>query len=192
MQARKTDHITPILRSLHWLPIHARIDYKIGVLCHNFFSDLSPYYLSSCLIVYAPGRNLRSASDNRILCVPRTKSKYGDRSFSCYAPKFWNSLPQNIRHIQSTSSFKSALKTFLFRKYLEWWASDPSLDTEIRLWWHCDFIIYLWLYINNSIYIYFTHHFNNNFLIGLISKLLVKTFYISNQHVTIFNQWLLS
>ena len=88
MQARKTDHITPILRSLHWLPIHARIDYKIGVLCHNFFSDLSPHYLSSCLIVYTPGRSLRSASDDRTLCVPRTKSKYGDRSFSCYAPKF--------------------------------------------------------------------------------------------------------
>ena len=119
MQARKTDHITPILRSLHWLPIHARIEYKIGVLCHNFFSDLSPLYLSSCLTVYAPCRNLRSSSDDRILCVPRTKSKFGDRSFSCFAPKFWNSLPQNIRHIHSTASFKSALKTYLFKKYLE-------------------------------------------------------------------------
>ena len=116
-RTRKRDHITPILQSLHWLPIHARIEYKIAVLCHNFFSGSSPLYLSSCLSVYAPSRNLRSASDNRILVKPvvRTKS-FGERSFSFSAPRIWNSLPQEIRHIDSSSSFKRALKTHLFRR----------------------------------------------------------------------------
>ena len=133
MQARKTDHITPILHKLHWLPIQARIEYKLGVLCHSFFSDTSPQYLSLCLTVYSQNRNLRSSADNRILQIPLTKSKFGDRAFSACAPKFWNSLPRSIRHLESASSFKRSLKTFLFKKYLEWCASD------LLLWyWHCN------------------------------------------------------
>ena len=119
MQARKHDHITPILRQLHWLPVQARIEYKIAVLCHNFFSDSSPHYLSSCLSVYVPRRSLRSSDDSRILQTSRFRTKLGNRSFSCSAPQVWNALPFSIRHITSSNSFKTALKTHLFRKYLE-------------------------------------------------------------------------
>ena len=31
-QCRKQSHITPLLMSLHWLPIKARIDYKLSVI----------------------------------------------------------------------------------------------------------------------------------------------------------------
>uniref|UniRef100_A0A8C6LDP1 Reverse transcriptase domain-containing protein n=1 Tax=Nothobranchius furzeri TaxID=105023 RepID=A0A8C6LDP1_NOTFU len=34
MRRRKYDHITPDLRSLHWLPIQYRVQYKIGLLTH--------------------------------------------------------------------------------------------------------------------------------------------------------------
>ena len=54
----------PLLMSLHWLPINARIEYKISVICHSFFFDLSPTCLSDLLLVYTPKRNLRSSSDN--------------------------------------------------------------------------------------------------------------------------------
>ena len=47
VKSRKSDHITPISKSLHWLPIEARIEYKLCVLCHNYFSGLSPAYLSN-------------------------------------------------------------------------------------------------------------------------------------------------
>jgi len=30
--ARRRDHITPILRQLHWLPVRQRVDFKIAVL----------------------------------------------------------------------------------------------------------------------------------------------------------------
>ena len=39
------NHISPLLMSLHWLPINARIEYKLSVICHSFFLDLSPTYL---------------------------------------------------------------------------------------------------------------------------------------------------
>ena len=40
--AKKQDHITPILKRLHWLPVRARIDYKILLITfHNYLWLLS-------------------------------------------------------------------------------------------------------------------------------------------------------
>src|SRR6218665_1151779 len=41
------DHITPILKQLHWLPIHARIAFKISLLMYHIHSGTSPSYMSS-------------------------------------------------------------------------------------------------------------------------------------------------
>ena len=117
-RCRKQNHISPFLISLHWLPINARIEYKLSVICHSFFLSLSPIYLSDLLIVYTPKRNLRSSSDNRILCIPKLRTKtFGHRSFSFTAPTIWNSLPSELRHTDSIHKFKLALKTHLFMKF---------------------------------------------------------------------------
>ena len=39
----------------------------------------------------------------------------GDRSFSAAAPYLWNSLPVELRDIQSLAIYKFKLKTHLFR-----------------------------------------------------------------------------
>ena len=36
-QCRKQNNISPLLMSLHWLPINARIEYKLSVICYSFF-----------------------------------------------------------------------------------------------------------------------------------------------------------
>jgi hypothetical protein len=118
LRAKKRDHVTSLLRTLHWLPVQARIDYKLSVLCHNFFTDSCPSYLSDLLSSYSPSQQLRSSSDTCILFIPKIRTKtYGERSFSFCAPKQWNSLPAHIRHIPTTHTFKSALKTYLFKLY---------------------------------------------------------------------------
>ena len=115
-KAKKHEHVTPLLRTLHWLPIQARIDYKLSTLCFHFFSGSSPTYISELLTVYTPTRQLRSSSDSRTLVIPHTKTKtYGQRTFTYCASTQWNSLPAHIRHSQSVHSFKRALKTHLFR-----------------------------------------------------------------------------
>ncbi len=38
-RSRKYDHITPILQSLHWLPIKFRISYKILLLAYKALND---------------------------------------------------------------------------------------------------------------------------------------------------------
>ena len=110
-QCRKRNHISPLL---HWLPINARIEYNLSVICHSFFLGLSPTYLSDLLLVYTPKRNIRSSSDNRILCIPKLRTKtFGHRSFSFAAPTICNSLPSELRQTDSIQKNKLALKTHL-------------------------------------------------------------------------------
>ncbi len=96
-RSRKYDHITPILQSLHWLPIKFRISYKILLLAYKALNDLAPAYLTNLLSCYNPTRSLRSHNSG-LLVVPRiAKSTKGGRTFSYLAPKLWNSLPDNVR-----------------------------------------------------------------------------------------------
>jgi len=120
-RSKRRDHVTPLLHALHWLPVQARIEYKLCMLCFNFFSGTCPAYFSQLLTKYSIGREgNRSDNDSRVLTSIKKNINYvtlGERSFSFCAPEVWNSLPFNIRHKESMSSFKSALKTYLFRKY---------------------------------------------------------------------------
>jgi hypothetical protein len=60
-------------------------------------------------------RALRS-EDLQLLRAPRIRTKtYGERQFDKSAATLWNSLPQNIRHMQSVGIVKKPLKTHLFR-----------------------------------------------------------------------------
>ena len=61
---------------------------------------------------------IRSSSDTRMLEIQQYKRKtHGFRTFSCFGPHIWNSLPQDLRHCSTLSSFKAKLKTFLFSQY---------------------------------------------------------------------------
>ncbi len=83
---RKYDHITPILQSLHCLPIKLRISYKILLLAYKALNGLAPAYLTSLLSRYNPSRSLRSQNSG-LLIVPRiAKSTKGGRAFSYLLP----------------------------------------------------------------------------------------------------------
>jgi exonuclease III len=112
---KKHDHISPVLKDLHWLPIAMRIQYKILLLVYKCKSGTAPSYLKELLTEYNPSRTLRSATKN-LLCEPRTNMKtYGDRAFCACAPKLWNQLPNNICAADSVPIFKRLLKTHLFK-----------------------------------------------------------------------------
>ena len=112
----KSEHITPVLYSLHWLPVEYRITFKVLLLTFKILNNYCPKYLKELVNLYEPARALRSA-DKMLLTVPSTRCKsYGDRSFSFVAAKTWNSLPMNVRSSSSLECFKNSLKTFLFKK----------------------------------------------------------------------------
>ena len=116
---RACEHITPALKSLHWLPIHQRICYKLSLLVYSALHGLAPSYLRALLtpVSEVPGRSsLRSASLGDLV-LPPTRLKMCERAFSVSGPREWNSLPSDVRNIKDISTFKKQLKTYLFKEY---------------------------------------------------------------------------
>ena len=75
--ARRRDHISPVLRRLHWLPVRRRIDFK---LVHLSLAGQAPHYLAEDihLVAAGPGRQLSSSTDRSC----RAYSTSSDRSFA--------------------------------------------------------------------------------------------------------------
>ena len=111
---RKYDHITPVLRELHWLPITSRIQYKVTLLVYKTLHGPAPQYLQDMIQYRSARPGLRSAGI--LLNVPMTRSvTYGDRAFCSIGPTWWNSLPSELKTSPSVDSFKRNLKTHLFK-----------------------------------------------------------------------------
>ena len=90
-------HVSPVLESLHWLPIKSRIDHKCICNVYKCLSGTAPQYLCELLNLYTPLRDLRS-SGRLLLSVPSKHPKsYGQRAFSHAGPKLWNAAPEELR-----------------------------------------------------------------------------------------------
>ena len=111
------EHITPILFQLHWLPVKARVIFKVLLLVHKCFYQIGPSYLCDLMVKENSFRPLRSA-DQDLLFVPFTHSTFiSDRVFSVAGPRMWNLLPHELRHTQDVTLFKKHLKTLLFKEH---------------------------------------------------------------------------
>lgn len=110
----RRDHMTPVLRELHWLPIERRCQYKILLFTYKALHGQAPAYINDMLQWYQPTRPLRSEAVPSLV-VPKTLTvAYGRRYFGSAAPMLWNSLPKQTRCIDSLNTFKRMLKTHLF------------------------------------------------------------------------------
>ena len=63
LRVPRREHMTPHLFKLHWLPVDARIKYKIACLSYRAFHGVGPVYLSDLVQIHVPARVTRSASD---------------------------------------------------------------------------------------------------------------------------------
>ena len=109
------EHITPVLRELHWLPVRSRIAYKTVMYVFKCLRGFGPAYMRDLLQLYERPRGMRTLQRGPILKVPRVKSSFGERSFMYAAAKTWNSLPVEVREADSLPTFKRLLKTCYFR-----------------------------------------------------------------------------
>ena len=112
-KTKKCEHITPILRSLHWLPVCQRIEFKVLLIVYKSLNGLGPKYMSDLLSPYTPARPLRSAGTS-LLITPRVKTKHGEAAFSYSASCKWNKLPDELKQAETLNTFKTRLKTFMF------------------------------------------------------------------------------
>ena len=120
-------HITPYLKDLHWLPVQARIQFKLLSIVFKCIHGTGPQYLLELLCRRTTRPGLRSANSFK-LCIPRTQSRAerstADHAFSISGPKLWNQLPASIQNSCSLDVFKSRLKTFLCKIFVSIWTSN--------------------------------------------------------------------
>jgi len=81
--AKRREHITPILRQLHWLSVRRRVEFKIASLLYQVLSSKVPTYLADDihLASESSARSTRS-SLGRKCSVTRVHSRFGDM-FCC-------------------------------------------------------------------------------------------------------------
>jgi len=111
------DHISSALQTLHWLPIHYRIQFKIALLMYNALAGQCPEYIKDIVAPVAsnPGwQQLRSAARSDVI-VPRCRTKFGSHAFSIAGPEVWNRLPQSVRSADTVRQFRRLLKTHYFQ-----------------------------------------------------------------------------
>ncbi len=116
----KYDSSTAALKTLHWLPIRLRIEFKILTLVFRCVHGQAPIYLSNLVNLKVTARRpgLRSGKRKLHLKVPFTKCKtFADISFSVYGPKMWKNLPDDIRAAVDIGTFKRKLKTWMFTRF---------------------------------------------------------------------------
>lgn len=109
------DHITPILKELHWLPVPKRVEFKTLVHTFKALHDQSPKYLKDLLEIHQPKRTLRSSNSIQLVVPKQRTARFGERSFSSAAPKLWNATPSDIRDSKTVDVFKRSLKTHFFK-----------------------------------------------------------------------------
>ena len=76
---------------------------------------MAPSYIIDLIHAKTNTRFLLPSIEGVLLKHPLGKMSFGDRSFSVAAPTLWNALPVSIRSIKCISTFKSKLKTYLFK-----------------------------------------------------------------------------
>lgn len=115
----KYDSSKQALFDLHWLPVKARINFKILIYMYNCSVGNAPSYLTDLLSHQVPKRTLRSSeSSGGCFVIPFNKKKsFSDISFSTIGPKLWNELPITLRTCKSVDIFKRKLKSFYFEDY---------------------------------------------------------------------------
>ena len=116
--AQKYDHVTPLLKDLHWLQVPEHITYQLCALTFRCLNGLAPQYLSELLQPVADlesRQRLLSSLTSQLVVPCMRRSTIGDRAFTVAAPRAWNSLPDSLHRLSSLEQFKKLLKTQLFK-----------------------------------------------------------------------------
>jgi len=104
---RRRDHVAPVLRQLHWLPVERCVESKIAYLAYVNSTDVP----STRLWAWSSSSPLTLLQNTR--CSTYTyhsrRQKFCCRRTVCVS--VWNSLPATIKQITSCGQFRRHLKT---------------------------------------------------------------------------------
>ena len=123
--AGRLSSASPLLVSLHWLPIASRIRYKIAVLTFNALKIGHPTYLANFLSRDTFARSHRSQELDQ-LHVPVRGLVSSSGSFHRAAPEVWNSISLHTKESPNRFVFGRRLKRELFTGFLSSSSSESD------------------------------------------------------------------
>ena len=127
----KYTHVTPILKSLHWLRVKERIVYKTVSLTYKSLVTPGNSYMSHLIKVKQPA----STRSSKLITLERpsipSRCKLSNRSFQHAAPQIWNSLPTVLR-APSFSTHQPSLSYDQFHKQLKTYLFDLSFPSGVH------------------------------------------------------------
>ena len=107
--ARKYDHITPMVKELHWLPVAKQLEVRDTLMAFKCIKGLAPPSLCNKFTARSQVHTRNTRNEDK-LNIPFFRSATGQQSFSYRAAQLWNDLPESLANIESFNVFKDAIK----------------------------------------------------------------------------------
>ena len=114
---RKYDHVTPILKSLNWLPVKDQLYFRDAVLAFKCMSGLAPGYLSDKLITRSNVSNQKNQKFTDDINIPLFRSTTGKKTFHYRIVNIWNTLDNNIKLTIDVNTFRNKVRGTLLDKF---------------------------------------------------------------------------
>ena len=116
-KATRREHITPVLKKIHFLKIQDRIIYRILMLTYKSYYNRAPPYLCELINKKENHVNIRLGTDHhQLIMLPISKdcsNTFLECSFIHAALCEWNILSEHIR-TYNFDCFRKSVKRMLF------------------------------------------------------------------------------
>ena len=107
--ARKYEHITLMLKELHWLPVATQLEVRDILMAFKCIKGVAPPSLCNKFSTRSQVQTRNTRNKDK-LHIPSFRSATVQRSFSYRAVQLWNDLPESLANIESFNVFKNAIK----------------------------------------------------------------------------------
>ena len=97
----RRNHIRPVLKKSHWLPVVQRVQCKVAVITHKILSTRQPQYLADIVTEYKPSRQLRSSSQYKL--ATRSTNNNWANALSTVPPQLSGMIYQQNLNIHATT-----------------------------------------------------------------------------------------
>ena len=143
--SRKFDHLTPLLKELHWLPVKSHL--RDAALDFKCMTGSAPTYRSSKFLTRGEVSGRTATRSFQLLHIPSYKTKSGQRTFFHRTVSLWNSLDNSRKLCNSLRNFKRKLRDKLFTAFLSV-PSEFCLTSILlffffyRTFYYCNFVVF--------------------------------------------------
>jgi len=106
-RASRYDHVSSLLKELHWLRVPERIEFKLCALVHKCLNGCGPAYIADSLqrvTDVKSRRRLRSSSSSSLIVPVTRRATLGDRAF--VAARAWNAIPDYVTSEPSAANLR--------------------------------------------------------------------------------------